>query len=156
MYFCRVTKSCPTDSLLPPWTAVHQASLTFTISQSLFKLMSVESVMPPNHLILCLPLHLLPSILPSIRVFSSESAFAIGGRSIGTYAMQYTPPQNETILHRKQPRHAVNTHFMLLREVLTSMSFPNYIWFPQLVLNFTVFGLKQSFFLPPRKRSILS
>ena len=56
-----------------PRTAAHQASLSFTISQSLRKLMSIESVMPSNHLILCHPL-LLPSSFPSIRVFSSELA----------------------------------------------------------------------------------
>ena len=60
-----------------PWTAARQASLSFTISQSLLKLMSIESVMPSNHLILCRPLLLLPSIFPSIRVFSSELAFHI-------------------------------------------------------------------------------
>ena len=59
------------------WTAAHQASLSFTISQSLPKLMSIESVMPSNHLILCHPLLFLPSIFPSIRVFSSESALHI-------------------------------------------------------------------------------
>ena len=57
-----------------PWTAAHQASLSFTISQSLLKLMSVESVMPPNHPVLRHPLLLLPAILPSIRVFSNELA----------------------------------------------------------------------------------
>ena len=57
-----------------PWTTAHQASLPFTISQSLLKLMSIESVMPFNHLILCHPLLILPSIFLSIRVFSSESA----------------------------------------------------------------------------------
>ena len=60
-----------------PWTATCQASLSFTISQSLIKLMSVESVMPSNHLILCCPLLLLPSIFPSFRVFSSESFLCI-------------------------------------------------------------------------------
>ena len=60
-----------------PWTAAGQASLSFTISLSLFKLMSMESVMPYNHLILCHPLLLLPSIIPSIRVFSNESVFCI-------------------------------------------------------------------------------
>ena len=60
-----------------PWTAGHQASLYFTVSWSLLKLMSIESVMPSNHLILCRPLLLLPSIFPSIRVFSNESAFCI-------------------------------------------------------------------------------
>ena len=57
-----------------PWTAAHQASLSITNSQSLLKLVSVELVMPSNHLILCHPLLLLPSVFPSIRVFSSESA----------------------------------------------------------------------------------
>ena len=62
---------------MTPWTAACQASLTFTISQSLLKLMSIKSVMPPNHLILCRPLLLLPSIFPSIRVFSNESVLCI-------------------------------------------------------------------------------
>ena len=59
------------------WTAARQASLSFTISWSLLKLMSIESVMPSNHLILCHPLLLPPSIFPSIRVFSNESALHI-------------------------------------------------------------------------------
>ena len=60
-----------------PWTAACQASLSFTVSQSLFKLMSIDSVMPSNHLILCHLLRLLPLIFPSIRVFSNESALCI-------------------------------------------------------------------------------
>ena len=60
-----------------PWTAARQASLPITSSQSLPKLMSIESVMPSNHLICCWPLLLLPSIFPSIRVFSNESAIHI-------------------------------------------------------------------------------
>ena len=60
-----------------PWTAACQASLSFTISQSLLKLLSIELVMPSNHLILCRPLLLLPSIFPSIRIFSNESALLI-------------------------------------------------------------------------------
>ena len=59
------------------WTAAHQASLSFTISQILLKLMSIESVMPSSHLIICCPLLLLPSIFPSIRVFSNESVIHI-------------------------------------------------------------------------------
>ena len=55
-----------------PWPAAHQASLSITVSQSLLKLMSTELVMPSNHLILCRPLFLPPSIFPSIRVFSNE------------------------------------------------------------------------------------
>ena len=60
-----------------PWTAALQATLSFTVSQSLLRLMYIESVMPANHLILCHPLLLLPSIFPSIRVFSIESALHI-------------------------------------------------------------------------------
>ena len=66
-----------------PRTAAHQVSMFFTISQSLFKPMFIELVMPSNHLILCHPLLLLPSFFPSIRVFSNESALFIGGQSIG-------------------------------------------------------------------------
>ena len=60
-----------------PWTAARQASLSFTFSWSLLKLMSIESMMPSNHLILCRPLLLLPSVFPRIRVFSIESAVCI-------------------------------------------------------------------------------
>ena len=60
-----------------PWTAAQQASLSITNSQSLLKLMSIESVMPSNHLILCRPLLLLPSIFPSIKVFPSELTLRI-------------------------------------------------------------------------------
>ena len=70
------------NSLRPPWTIAHQASLSFTISQSFLKLMSFESVMPSNHLILCHLLLLLPSVLPSIRVFSNESVLCIRAQSI--------------------------------------------------------------------------
>ena len=66
---------------LTPWTSVCQASLSF-ISQSQLKLMSIESVMPSNHFILCHPLFLLPSVFPSIRVFPSEQALNIGCQSI--------------------------------------------------------------------------
>ena len=60
-----------------PWTEAHQASLSITISRCLLKLMSIESVMPSNHLVLCCPLLFLPSIFPSIRVFSNESILCI-------------------------------------------------------------------------------
>ena len=62
---------------MTPWTATHQASLYITTFWSLLKLMSVESVMPSNHLVLCRPLLLLPSIFPSIRVFPKESALHV-------------------------------------------------------------------------------
>ena len=63
--------------LVTPWTAARQASLYFTISQSLLKLMSIEAVVPSNHLILRHPVFLLPSIFPNIRVFSNESALYV-------------------------------------------------------------------------------
>ena len=66
-----------------PWTAARWASLFFNISQGLLKLMSVKSVMTSNHLILCHPLLLLPSVFPSIRVFSNESALCIRWPNIG-------------------------------------------------------------------------
>ena len=69
-----------------PWTAACQASLFFTISQSLLKLMSIELVMPSNHLILCQPLLLQPSIFSSIRVFSMSQFFSPGGQSNGALA----------------------------------------------------------------------
>ena len=73
--FSSVAQSCPT--LCDPWTEAHQASLPITNSRSLSKFMSIESVMPSDHLILCRPLLLLSSIFPSIRVFSNESALRI-------------------------------------------------------------------------------
>ena len=76
------------------WTAAHQASLSFSISWSLLKLMSIESVMPSYHLILCHLLLPLPSISPSIRVFSSESALRIMWQSIGASASASVLPRN--------------------------------------------------------------
>ena len=67
----------PVRLLVTPWTAACQASLSFTISWSLLRFMYIELVMPSNHLILCCPLLLLPSIFPTIRVFSNESALHI-------------------------------------------------------------------------------
>ena len=71
---------------MTPWTAEHQASLSFTISKSLLKVMSIESMMPSNHLILCHLLFFLSSIVPSIRVCSNELALHIRWPSIGVSA----------------------------------------------------------------------
>ena len=73
-----------------PWTIAHQASLSFTFSQSLLKLMSIELVMPSNHLILCHPLLLLPSI--SIRVFANESALRIRWPKYWSFSFSISPP----------------------------------------------------------------
>ena len=74
-----------------PWTAAHQASLSITNSQSSPKLMSIESVMSSNHLILCHPLLLLPSIFPSIRVFSNESVLCIRGPKYWSLSLSISP-----------------------------------------------------------------
>ena len=74
-----------------PWTAAHQASLSITNSQSLLKLISIELVMPSNHLILCCPLLLLPLILPSIRVFSNESVRRIRWSKCWSFSFNISP-----------------------------------------------------------------
>ena len=74
-----------------PWTAACQASLSITNSQSLLKLLSIESVMPSNHLILCHPLLLLPSIFPSIRVFSNKSVLCIRWPKYWSFSLSISP-----------------------------------------------------------------
>ena len=74
-----------------PWIAACQAPLSFTISQSLFELMSIDSVMPSNLLILCCPLILLPSIFPSIRVFSNESVLCIRWPKYWSFSFSISP-----------------------------------------------------------------
>ena len=74
-----------------PWTAAHQASLSITNSQSLPTPMSIKSMMPSNHLILCCPLLLLPSILPNIRVFSNESALLIRWPKYWSFSFNISP-----------------------------------------------------------------
>ena len=74
-----------------PWTAAHQASLSITNSQSLLKLMSIEPVMPSNHLILCRPLLLLPSIFPSIKVLSNQSVLRIRWPKYWSFSFSISP-----------------------------------------------------------------
>ena len=88
-----------------PWTAARQASLSITNSQSLLKLMSVESVMPSNHLILCPPLLLPPSIFPSIRVFSSESVLGIRWSKYCSFSFSISP-SNEGGSSRPKNEHS--------------------------------------------------
>ena len=87
--FSSVAQSCPT--LWDPWTSACQASLSITNSKSPAKPMSIESVMPSNHLILCRPLLLLPSIFPSIRVFSNESALCIRWPKCWSFSYHISP-----------------------------------------------------------------
>ena len=76
---------------MTPWTAAHQTSLSITNSQSLLKWMSIESVMPSNHLILCHPLLLLPSIFPSIRVFSNDAVLCIRWPKYWNFSFSISP-----------------------------------------------------------------
>ena len=87
--FISITQLVPT--LATPWTVACQVSLSITNSRSLLKLMSIESVMPSNHLILCHPLLLLPSIFPSIRVFSNESVFHIRWPKYQSFSFNISP-----------------------------------------------------------------
>ena len=80
-----------------PWTAARQASLSITNSQSLLKLMPVESVMPSNPLILCCPLLLLPSIFPSIRVFSNELALCIRWPKYWSFSFNISPSNSDLL-----------------------------------------------------------
>ena len=94
--FCMALEKCFSQSLscvwlfATPWTTAHQASLSITNSWSLLILMSIESVMPSSHLILCNPL-LLPSIFPSIRVFSNESALCIRWPKYWSFSFNISP-----------------------------------------------------------------
>ena len=96
-----------------PCTAAHQASLSITNSRSLLKLMSVKSVMPSNHLILCRPLLLLPLVFPSIRVFSNKSVLRTGGQRIEVSASAPHYPHLYLTSYR-------------ISKVNTSSAFPKY------------------------------
>ena len=99
IYFVVVVQSPSCASLFAtPWTAACQASLPLTISRSLSKFMSTESVMPSNNLILCHPLLLLPSIFPSIRVFFSESAIGIRWPKYWSFNVSISPSSDHSEL----------------------------------------------------------
>ena len=96
MYCCCVQSLSRVRLFATPWTAAHQAFLSFTISQSLLKFMSIELVMPSNHLILCHPL-LLPSIFPSIRVFSNESVLHIRWPKYWSFSFSISPSNKYSV-----------------------------------------------------------
>jgi len=91
VWFSSIQSLSHVQFFVTPWTAAHQASLSITNSWSLLKLMCIESVMPSNHLILLCPLLLLPSIFPSIRVFSSESVFCIRWAKCWSFSFSISP-----------------------------------------------------------------
>ena len=98
LQFSSATQSCPI--VCTPWTAASQASLSIINSQSSLKLMSIESVIPSNHLILCCPLLLPSSIFPSVRVFSSESALPIRWTKYWSFSISHSNEYSELILFR--------------------------------------------------------
>ena len=91
LIFCICCSSVHVQLFVTPWTAAPQVSLSTTNSWSLLKLMSIESVMPSNHLIFCCPLLLLPSVFPSIRVFSNESALLIRWSKYWNFSFSNSP-----------------------------------------------------------------
>ena len=94
--FSSVQSLCSDQLFVTPWTAAHQASLSITNTQTLLKLMSIESVMPSNQFILCHPLFLLPSIFPSIRVFSNEPVLRIKWPKYWSFSFSICP-SNENL-----------------------------------------------------------
>ena len=101
-----------------PWTATRQASLSITNSWSLPKLMSIESVMPSNHLTLCNPLLLLPSIFPNIRVFSNESALHIRWPKYWSFSFNISPSNEHPGLISFTVRYLIAYHSGLPRQQL--------------------------------------
>ena len=95
LHFSSVQSLSSVWRIVAPWTAAHKASLSITTSQSLLKLMSIELVMPSNHLILCRPLLLLPSIFPSIRVFSNKSTLHMRWPNYWSFSFSISP-SNDT------------------------------------------------------------
>ena len=93
-----------------PWTTARQASLSITNSQSSPKFMSIESVMPSNHLILCHPLLLLPSIFPSIRVFSNESALCIRWPTYWSISLNISPSNDILLISCKAFGSTLSSH----------------------------------------------
>ena len=91
--FSSVQSLIPVWLFVTPWTIAQQASLSITNSKSLLKFMSIESVMPSNHLILCRPLLLQPSIFPSIRVIFKESVLPIRWPKYGSFSFNISPPK---------------------------------------------------------------
>ena len=91
MWFGSVQSLSRVRLFVTPWTAAHQASLSIINFRGLLKLMSIESVMPSNHLILCCPLLLLPSIFPSIKVFSNESVLGIRWPKYWSFSFSISP-----------------------------------------------------------------
>ena len=105
-----------------PWITARQASLSINNSWSLFKLMSIESVMPSSHLILCCPLLLLPPIAPSIRIFSNESTLCMRGPKYWSFSFSISP-SNDWRLERDKSKTSIYTEFRICSHIYPCPTF---------------------------------
>ena len=108
-----------------PWAAAHQAFLSFTVSQSLFKVMSIESVMPSDHLIFCCPLLLLPSIFPSTGVFSNESVLPIRWPKYWSFSFSISPSKEIATISSKKKGYRDVEGKACRKRLRGSMPFPS-------------------------------
>ena len=112
-----------------PWTVAQQASLSITSSRSLPKLMPIESIMPSNHLILCHPLLLLPSIFPSIRVFSNESTLCIRWPKYWSFSFNISPSKEHSVLISFRMDGWISLQFKLLSRVFSNTTVQKHQFF---------------------------
>ena len=133
-YFSSVQSLSPVWLFVIPWAAACQASLSITNSQSLLKLMSIELVMPFNHLILCHPLLLLPSVFPSIRVFSNESVLHIRWPKYWSFSFSISPSNEYLRLISLGLIGLISLLFKELSKIFSSTT----IW------NYQIFGTQPS------------
>ena len=129
-----------------PWTAGHQDSLSFTISKSLLKLMSIESVMLSSHLIFCHPLLLLSSIFPSIGSFPRSWLFATGGQSIGASASASVLPMNTQCWFPLELTVLISLLLKGLKSLLQHNSKTSILWCSALWSNIHIWLLRKSQF----------
>ena len=120
-----------------PWTAAQQVSLSFTISRSLLELMSIELVMPSNHLILCRPLLLLHSIFPSIRVFSNESTLHIRRSKYWSFSFTISPSKNIQDLFPLRLTSWISLQSKGLSRVFSNTTVQKHQFFGQNIKNFS-------------------
>ena len=135
MLACMLSHFSPVWLFVTPWTAARQASLSITSSRSPPKLTSIESVMPSNHLILCRPLLLLPSIFPSIRVFSNESALHMRWPKYWSFSFSVSPLSHMKDAGRR-PEFPTNTGSCQTRQWFPKAMFTRFS--PKLSLSFSL------------------
>ena len=139
-----------------PWTTAHQASLSITNSRSLPKIMSIESVMPSNHLILCRPLLHLPSIFPSIRVFSNESTFCIRWPKYWSFSFSISPSNEhpglifrmdwlDLLAVQGTPKSLLQYHTSKASILWRSAFFIVQLWHPYMTTERTIALTRQTF-----------